>query len=217
VAFASSDDCFFGLLHCRFHEIWSLVQGTQLREKESGFRYTPTTCFETFPLPRPSPAQEKAIASAAKELDNLRQNWLNPKEWTKTELLEFPGTVGGPWESYIVPKTIEDRGEFQVGTVRYPRIVAKSAECAEKLKERTLTNLYNERPTWLGQAHEKLDAAVATAYGWPAALSDDDILARLLKLNLERANEEEEAKPFPSTIRTKSSRPQRAKHQDEIL
>jgi hypothetical protein len=161
--------------------------------------------------------QEKAIASAAKELDTLRQNWLNPKEWTKTEVLEFPGTVGGSWDRYIDPKTLEDRGEFQVGTVRYPRIVAKNPECADKLKERTLTNLYNERPQWLAQAHDKLDAAVAAAYGWPATLSDDDILARLLKLNLARAEEEAKATPLPSEIKTKSSRPQRAKDHDEIL
>jgi len=53
VAFARSDDYFFGLLHSRVHEVWALAQGTQLREKESGFRYTPTTCFETFPFPFP--------------------------------------------------------------------------------------------------------------------------------------------------------------------
>jgi hypothetical protein len=32
------------------------------------------------------------------------------------------------------------------------------------LKRRTLTNLYNERPTWLRLAHEKLDRAVLGAY-----------------------------------------------------
>jgi type II restriction/modification system DNA methylase subunit YeeA len=52
---------------------------------------------------------------------------------------------------------------------------------------RTLTQLYNERPTWLDNAHRKLDTAVFAAYGWPVDLSDDDILARLLALNLERA------------------------------
>ncbi len=52
-AFARSDDYFFGVLHSRFHEVWSLAQGTQLREKESGARYTPTSCFETFPFPVP--------------------------------------------------------------------------------------------------------------------------------------------------------------------
>jgi len=33
-----------------------------------------------------------------------------------------------------------------------------------KLKKRTLTNLYNERPTWLKLAHEQLDRAVLAAY-----------------------------------------------------
>ena len=55
------------------------------------------------------------------------------------------------------------------------------------LKKRTLTNLYNARPTWLDNAHRKLDAAVFAAYGWPADLSDEEILARLLALNLARA------------------------------
>jgi hypothetical protein len=54
-------------------------------------------------------------------------------------------------------------------------------------KKRTLTNLYNARPTWLDLAHKKLDAAVFAAYGWPADLSDDELLARLLALNLARA------------------------------
>ncbi len=56
----------------------------------------------------------------------------------------------------------------------------------EDLKKRTLTNLYNERPTWLQLAHEKLDQAVLDAYGWPHDISDDEILARLLEENLKR-------------------------------
>jgi hypothetical protein len=70
-----------------------------------------------------------------------------------------------------------------VGTARWPR----DAECAESLKRRTLTNLYNERPTWLAQAHAKLDAAVFAAYGWDAGMSDEQLLAKLLELNLERS------------------------------
>ena len=42
-----------------------------------------------------------------------------------------------------------------------------------ELKKRTLTNLYNQRPTWLDLAHRKLDAAVCDAYGWPHDLSDE--------------------------------------------
>ena len=51
---------------------------------------------------------------------------------------------------------------------------------------RTLTNLYNERPTWLANARADLDRAVLDAYGWPADLADDGVLERLLALNLER-------------------------------
>jgi type II restriction/modification system DNA methylase subunit YeeA len=57
---------------------------------------------------------------------------------------------------------------------------------AAELKKRTLTNLYNENPTWLQDAHHSLDEAVLAAYGWPKDLSDQDILTRLLQLNAER-------------------------------
>jgi len=189
VAFVRSDDYFFGVLHSRAHEVWALAQGTQLREKESGFRYTPTSCFETFPLPTPTKEQEQAIAEAAKSLDQLRTNWLNPPEWTKEEVLEFPGTVGGPWDRFIDPATAQDRGGFKVGTVRYPRIVPRDEACAKQLQKRTLTNLYNQRPAWLDLAHKKLDEAVFAAYGWQPTLSDEEILERLLALNLERAKQ----------------------------
>ena len=151
-------------------------------ERESGFRYTPTTCFETFPFPHPSPEQEAAIAAAAKELDELRNAWLNPPEWTREEVLEFPGSVDGPWARYV--HAPDARG---IGTVRYSRRAPEDEECAGKLKQRTLTNLYNQRPTWLDLAHRRLDEAVFAAYGWPPDLSDDEILERLLALNFERA------------------------------
>jgi hypothetical protein len=144
VAFARDDDYFFGVLHSRPHEVWARATGTQLREVESGFRYTPTTCFETFPLPYPTAEQQAAIADAARELDELRQTWLNPPE----------GSLG-PTE----------------------------------LQKRTLTNLYNKRPTWLANAHRDLDAAVFAAYGWPEPpdkLTDAEIVVRLLALNLQR-------------------------------
>ncbi len=62
----------------------------------------------------------------------------------------------------------------------------------KELKKRTLTNLYNQRPTWLDLAHRKLDAAVLDAYGWPHDLTDEQILEHLLALNLERAGQQEE-------------------------
>ena len=145
IVIARDDDYFLGVLHSRIHEQWATAKGTQLREAESGRRYTPTTCFETFPFPWP-PGKEpeddprvEAIAGAARELVEKRDAWLNP-----------PGA-----------------GEAE-------------------LKKRTLTNLYNQSPTWLKLAHDKLDRAVLDAYGWPHDLSDEEILSRLLALNLER-------------------------------
>jgi hypothetical protein len=194
-AFALSSDAAFGVLHSRVHEVWARAQGTQLRERESGFRYTPTTCFETFPFPWP-PGHEPVpsdhgplttdhvfrIGLAAKELDTLRSAWLNPPGWTHTETLEFPGSSNGPWARYV-----HDPDERGIGTVRWPRLVPRDAECAAKLKARTLTNLYNQRPAWLALAHETLDAAVFAAYGWNPAMTDEQLLEALLALNLARA------------------------------
>jgi type II restriction/modification system DNA methylase subunit YeeA len=63
---------------------------------------------------------------------------------------------------------------------------------AALLRQRTLTNLYNQRPTWLDQAHKRLDEAVHAAYGWPYPLGDEEILERLIALNLRRADEQSE-------------------------
>lgn len=54
-------------------------------------------------------------------------------------------------------------------------------------KKRTLTVLYNEKPTWLRDAHRRLDAAVFQAYGWDPGMDDEQLLGGLLKVNLSRA------------------------------
>jgi len=230
VVFARSDDYFFGVIQSRLHSVWALYQGTRLETRP---RYTPTTCFETFPFPRPTPAQEAAIAAAAKELNELRERWLNPPEWTRTEYLEFPASVDGPWSRYVdcggnpanagatplspIPArqsaVAADAlpAQSKIGLARYPRLVPKDAECAAKLKDRTLTKLYNERPAWLDLAHKKLDAAVAAAYGFPADLTDEAILEKLLALNLARAAEEAKA------AKQKKPKTQREKQADELV
>ena len=91
------------------------------------------------------------------------------------------GSGHGPWARYV-----HDPDSRGIGTVRYPRRVPNSDEAARELAKRTLTNLYNQRPTWLALAHQKLDSAVSAAYGWPDTLTDDEILERLLSLNLHR-------------------------------
>lgn len=180
IAIARDDDTTFGILHSRFHEAWSLRLGTWLG-KGNDPRYTPTTTFETFPFPEgltpdiPAAAYADdpnaiAIAGAARELDRLRRAWLNP-----------PDLVD------IVPEVVPTAAPGEE-PVRYPdHILPKNAAAAAELKTRTLTNLYNRRPQWLADAHARLDAAVAAAYGFPADLSEEDALARLLEMNLARA------------------------------
>lgn len=171
VAIARDDDTTFGILHSRFHELWSLRMGTWLGVGNDP-RYTPSTTFETFPFPEgltPNiPAKDyaddpraKAIAAAAKKLNELREAWLNPEEWVRREPEVVPG---------------------------FPdRLIPRGPKAEAELKKRTLTNLYNTKPQWLLDAHRALDDAVATAYGWPHDLTGDEILARLLALNLDRA------------------------------
>lgn len=173
-AIARDDDTTFGILHSRFHELWSLRMGTSLEDRP---RYTPSTTFETFPFPEgltpDIPAADYAddpraqpIAAAAARLNELRENWLNPADL----VVRVPEVVAG-----------------------YPdRILPKDEAAAKELKKRTLTNLYNARPQWLANAHAALDAAVADAYGWgedwrAGVLTDDEILARLFRLNQQRA------------------------------
>jgi type II restriction/modification system DNA methylase subunit YeeA len=182
IVFGRDDDYFLGVLQSRIHRVWSSAQGTQLREKESGARYTPTTCFETFPFPECATDEKLEITRLAAELDALRSRWLNPPEWTRKDILTFPGSVDGPWAQYVCD--VDERG---IGTVRYPRLISKDDAAALQLAKRTLTNLYNEQPTWLDLAHQRLDEAVFAAYGWEPTLSNEDILTRLLALNQERA------------------------------
>jgi type II restriction/modification system DNA methylase subunit YeeA len=94
VVFARDDDYFFGVLHSRLHEVWARAQGTQVREAESGFRYTPTSTFETYPLPWPPNCEPKdsplvaGIAEAARELVAKRDSWLNPQGASAEDLKE---------------------------------------------------------------------------------------------------------------------------------
>lgn len=143
VVFAREDSYFFGVLHSRAHELWALRMGTSLEDRP---RYTPSSTFETFPLPWPpgkepqGDARVLEIAEAARRLDEQRRNWLNPEGVSEAQL-----------------------------------------------KKRTLTNLYNDNPTWLQNAHGRLDRVVYVAYGWPSDISDEEILKNLLALNLERS------------------------------
>ena len=172
VVIARDDDTTFGILHSRFHQIWALRLGTWLG-KGNDPRYTQTTTFGTFPFPEgltpdiPSAnyAMNKhaiAIAEAARQLVELRDCWLNPPEWVEW--------VDEPISGY--PK----------------RLVPLNKSAENELKKRTLTDLYNSPPRWLLNAHANIDVAVADAYGWLNDISDEEVLRRLLRLNLIRGS-----------------------------
>lgn len=220
VAIAREDDATFGVLHSRFHELWSLGVCSWLGVGNDP-RYTPSSTLETFPFPAgltpmdtahqrteaveggalipadlpgkfkpnkpPAPVHQaqtaikiidtraaaSAIAQAAQRLDALRRNWLNLPEWTLAVPEVVPlGLDASPYPDRIAPRP------------------GLSEQDAKALQKRTLTNLYNQRPAWLAQAHQALDAAVAAVYGWhdyTAEMPDDEILRRLLALNRERS------------------------------
>jgi type II restriction/modification system DNA methylase subunit YeeA len=174
VVICKDDDVTFGILQSRIHELWGLSRGSTLEDRPA---YTPSTTFETFPFPEgltPNiPAADYAddpraifIAAASARLNELRENWLNPPDL----VVRTPEVVAG-----------------------YPdRILPRDEVAAKELAKRTLTNLYNARPAWLDNAHKALDEAVAEAYGWgddwrTGLLTEDEILARLFRLNQERA------------------------------
>jgi len=182
VVFAADDDYRFGVLHSRVHETWARAKGSQLREAESGFRYTATSTFETFPFPETGQVQRDAIAAVARELEATRSCWLNPPEWLRDEVITFPATVTGPWAHLV-----EAPNAHGIGTGRYVRLVPRDEAAGRELARRTLTALYNAPPTWLRDLHTALDAAVLAAYGLPADADEQRILAHLLKLNLQGA------------------------------
>ena len=179
----------FGVLQSRIHEEWCTYFGNRIGAGNQR-RYNASYVYLTFAFPEgltpDIPAADyvddpraQAIAAAAERLNELRENWLNPADLVQR-----------------VPEVVEG----------YPdRILPKDDAAAKELKKRTLTNLYNARPAWLDHAHRTLDEAVANAYGWgdlfkekasPTALpewidgAEDEILARLFRLNQERAEAE---------------------------
>ena len=139
--------------------------------------YNGDSVFGTFPFPDgltpdilavdyAGNPRAQTIGRAAEWLDALRRNWLNP-----------PDLVD------VVPEVVPGFPD---------RLIPKDDKAAAELKKHTLINLYNARPQWLANAHAALDAAVAEAYGWgddwrAGLLTDDEILARLFRLNQERA------------------------------
>jgi hypothetical protein len=101
-------------------------------------------------LARNHPAYRRVAAAA--QLNERRERWLNPPEWIEP----LAAQVDAADSFSDVPPDARP-------LLRHSAIMALAAKDS-RLKKRTLTNLYNERPTWLKLAHETLDRAVLACY-----------------------------------------------------
>ena len=164
IAIARDDDYFFGVLHSKLHEVWSLRMGTSLEDRP---RYTPTTTFETFPFPWPPGAEDTsqpayaAISRAAKQLHAERDAWLNPAGKSEKQLKDRTLT-----NLYNALQVYRGRDSIKVKPA--------AGDFAPRLDE----------------LHRALDEAVCAAYGWDVAIlaDEEENLRRLLALNLARAD-----------------------------
>ena len=190
IVFPRADDLMFGLLQNRFHALWALRKGSDLEDRP---RYTHTSVTATFPFPAGmtpdlplktarSHPEAAAIEKASRELYKMREDWL----WPVGSFKEIPERVDCvPGTENDVDPTAKSEAERLFPLRRVPI----NDRAARQLAQRGLTELYNDPPKLLRTKHAALDAAVAAAYGWTAAIEDDAVLEALLELNIQRRSE----------------------------
>ena len=154
VVIAHRDAFVLGVLSSKLHLVWALAAGGTL---ESRPRYNQSRCFEPFPFPDTTAAQQAHIRNLAEQLDahRKRQQAQHPK-LALTDMYNVLAKLRAGEPLSVAEKVIHEQGLVSV----------------------------------LRQLHDELDAAVFDAYGWPPALTDEEILERLVALNAERAAEE---------------------------
>jgi hypothetical protein len=181
LAIASSDPLHLGILSSRPHVSWTLELGGTLEDRP---RYTKSNCFDPFPFPDPPESLKAEIRAVAEELDAFRKSRQaeHPKltltqMYNVLEKLKAMAATPSP-SSPARRKGVDGRDEpgHDAG-----RVTLTPDE--ERIKDEGLILILKE-------LHERLDRLVFQAYGWPADLSDEEILERLVALNAERAKEE---------------------------
>jgi hypothetical protein len=118
--------------------------------------------------------------NAAEFVAKWKRAELKERSAAQEHFLDLCRMLGHP-----TPAAADPTGEsfcFEKGAEKHDEWLA-----GQDAKPRHLTRLYNERPTWLDLAHQKLAAAVFAAFGWATSMTDADLLAALLVLNQERA------------------------------
>lgn len=166
----SSDDPFhLGTLSAHIHTVFSIRRGGWMGVGNDP-RYQ-AECFTTFPFPAATDAQRATIGALAEELDALRKRVIAEHEFlTMTRLYNVR-------ERIAALEAFERRPD--PGRAAPPPLDEGERAIYDKGCVGVIHDL-----------HTRIDAAVAEAYGWPADLSDEAILERLVALNRERAEEE---------------------------
>lgn len=182
LAIARDDDYFFGLLHSYIHEIWS-IRLASWHGVGNDPTYNAQSCFETFPFPTPPGKEEtttaayQAISAAAKELHERRNSWLNPAEYASLDADEQGKTMA----EFTLTNLYNVLQEYRSNKQNGKNGPAKA-------------NKANTFVADLAELHDALDQAVLAAYGWEDLVGrlrtpdgDEELLRRLLALNLQRA------------------------------
>jgi hypothetical protein len=160
IAIGSEDAFFLGVLSARVHHCWYLRSAGMLGVYEREAVYVKSRCFDPFPFPLPTDTQAARVRAIAEDLDALRKDVLAAHAHLTLTKL------------YNVLERLRAGAEPDALSADERRVFDDGLVAV--LKEH----------------HDALDLAVAEAYGWPADLSDEDVLARLVALNRERAAEE---------------------------
>ncbi|MGX7741059.1 class I SAM-dependent DNA methyltransferase [Rhodopseudomonas parapalustris] len=204
VIVATSDPFLLGVLSSTIHVVWSLAAGGWLGVGNDP-RWNKSKVFDPFPFPDANPIQKQTIRLIAEELDAHRKRVLaEHPHLTLTGLYNVLERI----RAGAVPHAQPSSPGLSRGSTPSGRRARKDVDGRDEpghdgersvLGQDGNSNVLtpDEQRIFddglvliLKELHDRLDVAVAEAYGWPADLSDDEILARLVALNKERAAEE---------------------------
>jgi hypothetical protein len=149
-----------GVLSARPHTVWSLAAGSWMGVGNDP-RWRSGPCFDPFPFPEVSPAQEAGIGRLAEQLDAHRRD---------AQARDPKAHLTAQYNALVRLREAKAGG-------------TPLTEAERAFHQRALTGV-------LAELHDALDAAVCAAYGWPVDLSDEALLIRLVALNAARAAEE---------------------------
>jgi hypothetical protein len=197
VSIALSDAWYLGALSSRLHIIWTLAQGGTLEDRP---RYNKSRCFDPFPFPDPPEHLKAEIRAVAEELDAFRKaRQAEHPRLTLTQMYNVleklkameaarssPSPLWGGARGGGASASLDERHADTPTSTSSPQGGGEPLALTpdeERIKEQGLVLILKE-------LHERLDRLVFQAYGWPADLTDEEILERLVALNAERAKEE---------------------------